>query len=78
MHPRTHSVNVEFGGPNPKGTNIFFSDFSDDPWAEATVDDEGTCANPMLADVRTRSHCIQNRERAVVVAHTGNASCSLL
>lgn len=40
IRPHTQHVNRVFGGARPKGTRIFFTDFSDDPWSETTVDDE--------------------------------------
>lgn len=46
IHPHTQAVNSIFGGGNPKGTKIFFTDFSDDPWSETTVDDEGAMPCP--------------------------------
>lgn len=33
----TMMINEKFGGAHPVGHNIFFSDFSDDPWQRASV-----------------------------------------
>jgi hypothetical protein len=33
----TAEINNRYGGLHPKGHNIFFSDFSDDPWQRASV-----------------------------------------
>jgi len=36
--PDTSIINAKFGGANPKGTNIFFINYSDDPWKAASVE----------------------------------------
>jgi pimeloyl-ACP methyl ester carboxylesterase len=35
--PSTEDINTKYGGANPQGHNIFYSDFSDDPWRSASV-----------------------------------------
>lgn len=35
--PNTNAANLLYGGADIQGTNIFFSDFSDDPWQQASV-----------------------------------------
>jgi pimeloyl-ACP methyl ester carboxylesterase len=35
--PATSVTNLYYGGIRPNGTNIFFSDFSDDPWQRASM-----------------------------------------
>eukprot|EP00054_Salpingoeca_dolichothecata_P006158 m.37451 g.37451 ORF g.37451 m.37451 type:complete len:456 (+) comp16252_c0_seq1:44-1411(+) len=35
--PATDAINAKYGGATPKGSRIFFSDFSDDPWQRASV-----------------------------------------
>ncbi|EGD72612.1 hypothetical protein PTSG_04347 [Salpingoeca rosetta] len=37
VFPDTQGTNKYYGGKHPNGTNIFFSDFSDDPWQQASV-----------------------------------------
>ena len=37
MFPTSVSLNEQFGGQFPKATNVFYSDFSDDPWQRASV-----------------------------------------
>lgn len=32
-----NATNAHYGGATPKGSNVFFSDFSDDPWQTASV-----------------------------------------
>lgn len=31
------ATNANYGGATPNVTNVFFSDFSDDPWQQASV-----------------------------------------
>ena len=33
----TENINKKFGGNHPIGHNIFYSDFSDDPWQRASI-----------------------------------------
>jgi hypothetical protein len=33
----TNETNNYYGGAEPRGSNIYFSDFSDDPWQQASV-----------------------------------------
>jgi len=33
----TSRVNAQFGGPQPKAKKVFYSNFADDPWMEASV-----------------------------------------
>jgi len=35
--PDVDTFNARYGGDRPKATNVFFSDFSDDPWQTASV-----------------------------------------
>ena len=35
--PVTNETNNYYGGTEPRGSNIYFSDFSDDPWQQASV-----------------------------------------
>lgn len=35
--PSTEEINARYGGANPQGSRIFYSDFSDDPWKSASV-----------------------------------------
>lgn len=37
MYPTSDAMTAKFGGQFPTGRNIFYSDFSDDPWARASV-----------------------------------------
>lgn len=37
MFPSSVKMNQKFGGAFPTATNVFYSDFSDDPWARASV-----------------------------------------
>jgi pimeloyl-ACP methyl ester carboxylesterase len=39
IYPDTVGTNDYYGGAFPNGTNIFFSDFSDDPWQRASVNE---------------------------------------
>eukprot|EP01147_Barroeca_monosierra_P005555 gene5555-7215_t len=40
IFPAVDKTNAYYGGATPNGTNIFFSDFSDDPWSKASVQKE--------------------------------------
>merc|ERR1719491_1056603 len=33
----TQRTNAKFGGPNPKAQRVFYSNFQDDPWFQASV-----------------------------------------
>ena len=37
MFPTSKSFNEIYGGEFPNATNVFYSDFSDDPWQRASV-----------------------------------------
>jgi len=37
MFPSVKDMNAEFGGAYPHAHNVFYSDFSDDPWSPASV-----------------------------------------
>eukprot|EP00049_Salpingoeca_infusionum_P013678 m.255697 g.255697 ORF g.255697 m.255697 type:complete len:464 (+) comp15505_c0_seq1:653-2044(+) len=37
IYPDTAATNNYYGGAQPNGSKIFFSDFSDDPWLQASV-----------------------------------------
>jgi hypothetical protein len=38
MYPASDAINNHFGGAFPTATNVFYSNFSDDPWQRASVD----------------------------------------
>ena len=45
-----NATNVHYGGRRPQGSNVFFSDFSDDPWQTASVDEVGRGVGRSLVD----------------------------
>jgi len=46
--PNTNAANQYYGGKEIAGTNIFFSDFSDDPWQRASVLKTNNPAEPFF------------------------------
>lgn len=46
--PTTDGINAAFGGDQPQGSHIFFSDFSDDPWQQASVRKVVTPSEPFV------------------------------
>jgi hypothetical protein len=38
MFPAADEINQKFGAQFPHAHNVFYSDFSDDPWQRASVD----------------------------------------
>lgn len=37
MYPTSNIFNQQYGGEFPNAYNVFYSDFSDDPWQRASV-----------------------------------------
>lgn len=57
--PDTQPIQKIFGGANPQGTNIFFSDFSDDPWLRASVRQDRSPTMPYeLVQCDGCGHCM--------------------
>jgi pimeloyl-ACP methyl ester carboxylesterase len=58
MYPQSAAMNAKFGGNTPIGHNIFYSDFSDDPWRRASVDYPVSSDQPyFLSQCDDCGHC---------------------
>eukprot|EP01130_Rhizamoeba_saxonica_P000726 TRINITY_DN10659_c0_g1_i1.p1 TRINITY_DN10659_c0_g1~~TRINITY_DN10659_c0_g1_i1.p1 ORF type:complete len:464 (+),score=73.13 TRINITY_DN10659_c0_g1_i1:383-1774(+) len=54
----TDNFNNKYGGDKPKTTNVFYSDFIDDPWQEASVKNSISNTQPfVLVDCDDCGHC---------------------
>ena len=51
MTPATEEINSKFGGDLPTAQNTFYSDFSDDPWQRASVNQTVTPSQPYYLTV---------------------------
>jgi hypothetical protein len=59
MIPATKALNDKFGGPAPIAHNVFYSDFSDDPWQRASVDYPPSTDQPYhLTTCDDCGHCL--------------------
>lgn len=59
MFPASLDMNKKFGGAFPHATNVFYSDFSDDPWQRASVDYPVSSTQPYsLAQCDDCGHCL--------------------
>jgi hypothetical protein len=59
MYPESDRINKVFGGSFPKAHNVFYSDFSDDPWQRASVDFSPSDDQPyFLAQCDNCGHCL--------------------
>lgn len=55
----TAKINKKFGGDHPNGHNIFYSDFSDDPWQRASVTYPTSSDQPFhLTKCNDCGHCL--------------------
>lgn len=58
MHPITDAINAKFGGAEPKETNVFYSNGSQDPWQRAAVNHTLSSTQPeMTAVCDSCGHC---------------------
>jgi len=55
LDPRNEALRAHFGSFKPKGSNIFFLDYSDDPWRAATVDRQWVDHSPEAASRNLKS-----------------------
>jgi len=56
--PDTSGINAKFGGDRPFASNVFYTNFKDDPWVEAGIDraafgEDASC----FADCDLCGHC---------------------
>jgi len=59
MFPASAAINKKFGGPFPVAHNVFYSDFSDDPWQRASVDFPVSSDQPYhLSKCDNCGHCL--------------------
>jgi len=59
MFPSSVAMNKQFGGAFPQAENVFYSDFSDDPWQRASVSYPVSAAQPYhLAQCDDCGHCL--------------------
>jgi hypothetical protein len=59
MFPSSVQMNKKFGGAFPHATNVFYSDFSDDPWQRASVTYPVSEDQPyFLAQCDNCGHCL--------------------
>lgn len=59
MFPASEEMNEKYGGAFPKATNVFYSDFSDDPWQRASVSYPVSSSQPYhLAQCDDCGHCL--------------------
>jgi len=59
MFPASDQINEKFGGNFPKAHNVFYSDFSDDPWQRASVDFSPSSDQPyFLSKCDDCGHCM--------------------
>lgn len=58
MWPSSAEVNKRYGADEPKASNVFYSDFSDDPWQRASVDYSVSDSQPyFLSQCDDCGHC---------------------
>jgi len=59
MFPTSIEMNSKFGGAFPTAHNVFYSDFSDDPWQRASVDFPPSSDQPYyLSKCDDCGHCL--------------------
>lgn len=59
MFPRSVQLNSKLGGEFPHAHNVFYSDFSDDPWQRASVNYPVSSDQPyFLAQCDNCGHCL--------------------
>jgi len=59
MFPSSLAMNEKFGGAIPRAHNVFYSDFSDDPWLRASVDYPVSSDQPyFLTQCDDCGHCM--------------------
>jgi hypothetical protein len=59
MFPTSVEMNQKYGGEFPHAHNVFYSDFSDDPWQSASVDYPVSSDQPyFLAKCDNCGHCL--------------------
>ena len=59
MFPSSVEMNQKFGGQFPQAHNVYYSDFSDDPWQRASVNfPVGTDQPYFLAQCDDCGHCL--------------------
>jgi hypothetical protein len=57
--PSSVAMNQQYGGAFPHATNVFYSDFSDDPWQRASVSYPVSVTQPYhLAQCNNCGHCM--------------------
>jgi hypothetical protein len=57
--PNTTATNLRYGGDHPTYTNVFFADFSDDPWQRASMrEGDGSTLEYYLAQCDGCGHCM--------------------
>ena len=62
MFPHSVQLNKVFGGDTPHAVNVFYSDFSDDPWQRASVNYPVSSAQPyFLTQCDNCGHCMDFR-----------------
>jgi hypothetical protein len=58
MFPSSYVTNQVYGGAFPKAERVFYSDFSDDPWAKVSVQYPVTSSQPYkMAMANDLGHC---------------------
>lgn len=58
MWPSSEEINKRYGADEPNARNVFYSDFSDDPWQRASVDYSVSTTQPYhLATCTDCGHC---------------------
>jgi hypothetical protein len=58
MFPTSLKINQKFGGEFPTAKNVFYSDFSDDPWQRASVSFSANVDSPYyLTTCENCGHC---------------------
>lgn len=59
MFPASIQMNMKYGGAFPQAHNVFYSDFSDDPWQRASVDFPPSSDQPYyLSKCDDCGHCL--------------------
>jgi hypothetical protein len=59
MFPSSVQMNLQYGGSFPAAKNVFYSDFSDDPWQRASVTYPPSPDQPyFLAQCDNCGHCL--------------------
>ena len=56
--PAYEDINAKYGGATPEVKNVFFSDFSDDPWLEASVKEAPEGSDFHLVQCDDCGHCM--------------------